>query len=410
MAAQSLKLQFPNEKGVLLAARLELPARPPRAYALFAHCFTCSKDIAAATRISRGLCAEGIAVLRFDFTGLGNSQGDFANTNFSSNVADLLSAAEHLRQRYEAPRLLIGHSLGGAAVLSAAPELESVLGVVTIGAPSDPGHLKHLFVPGAHELETRGETTVQLGGRSFSIQQQFIEDLDRQRLSDRIGNLGAALLILHAPDDDIVELDHARRIYAQAKHPKSFLTLDGADHLLASKRDSDYAAQIIAAWASRYLPPEEDEGHGKEGEVTVREEAGGLAQTIEAGRHLLRADEPTRVQGGGDTGPTPYDLLLASLGACTSMTLRMYANHKKWPLESVSVGLRHSKVHAQDCQDCESSSSKVDRIDRELSLAGPLSDEQRTRLMEIADRCPVHRTLENEKEIRTTLLPATEDD
>ena len=410
MKAKSEKIIFPNGRGQDLAARLELPPGRPRAYAVFAHCFTCSKDIAAASRVSRRLGSRGFAVLRFDFTGLGGSEGDFANTNFSSNVADLLAAIAHLREHHEAPRLLIGHSLGGAAVLAAAADVPEARAVVTIGAPSDVAHLRHLFQDDLAAIEAQGSARVRIAGREFTIKKEFVDDLDEHRLNARIRAMDQALLILHAPADEVVDVDHARRIYAAANHPKSFLSLDGADHLLSRRVDSDYVGEVVAAWAARYLPAlaeeQEDEAVAPEGLVEVTELDGGLAQEVHAGRHVFAADEPRSV-GGTDTGPTPYDLLLAALGACTTMTLRMYARRKDWPLQGVSARLRHGKIHARDCERCESDESRVDRIERELVLEGPLSDEQRARLLEIADRCPVHRTLMGAKEIVTRAVEGT---
>ena len=408
MPNKSLKLVFPNSKGEELAANLELPAGPPAAFAVFAHCFTCSRNIHAASRISRALCQRGIAVLRFDFTGLGSSEGDFANTNFSSNVEDLLSAAEALRERYQAPALLVGHSLGGAAVLVAGSRIPEVRAVATLAAPSDTEHLLGLFDADLAAIERDGRAEVNLAGRRFPITKQFVDDVSATRLSDSIRVLARPLLILHSPTDELVDIDHARRIYEAARHPKSFIALDGADHLLSREPDSEYVATQIAAWASRYIQVEaaasDAPSHGsEEGVVWVEEKGTPYANHVFTSGHTLTADEPESV-GGGDSGPNPYEYLLAALGSCTSMTLRMYANHKGWPLEHVAVRLRHSKIHAADCESCESDSGKIDRIERELDLRGPLQPEQLERLLEIADRCPVHRTLMGDKEIRTRLL------
>ena len=398
------RLEFDNGRGAQLAARLELPAGEPRAWALFAHCFTCGKDIAAATRISRALCQRGFAVLRFDFTGLGSSGGDFANESFSSNLEDLQAAAGYLREHHRAPSLLIGHSLGGAAVLAVASEIPEVQAVVTLGAPSDPTHVEHLIQDDVETIRREGRANVNIAGRTFPIGRQFVEDLEERKQAERIGRIEQALLVLHSPQDDIVPIDHARRIYQAAVHPKSFVTLDGADHLLSKRQDADYVADVIAAWSSRYLPAEEVDAPDTppEGVVRVVEQGGSYTNDVLAGRHRLLADEPTSV-GGADLGPNPYQYLLAAMGTCTSMTLRMYANHKGWPLEGVQVDLTHAKIHAEDCAACESETGKVDRIERVLTVEGPLSDEQRARLLEIADRCPVHRTLEGEKEILTRL-------
>ncbi|KQO05854.1 osmotically inducible protein C [Agreia sp. Leaf244] len=396
----------------MLAARLDLPESAPRAYALFAHCFTCSKDVFAAARISRSLTDFGIAVLRFDFTGLGNSGGEFANTNFSSNIDDLDRAASFLRTHYAAPTLLIGHSLGGAAVLAVAHRIPEVRAVATIGAPADPDHVIRLLLDSRAEIEASGEAEVQLAGRTFRIRQQFLDDISAQPQAERIHGLNAALLVMHSPVDTTVDVDNARRIFDAARHPKSFISIDGADHLLTKSEDSTFTAATLAAWASRYAfdpvsepvdPSPAD--NPSEGLVVVSEsDAGGLAQSIVIGRHRVTADEPRPI--GGDSGPSPYDLLLASLGACTSMTLRLYAEKKKWPLGKISVTLRHSRVHAQDCVDCETTSGQVDRIERVIHLEGDLDDDQRRRLREIADKCPVHRTLQSEVIIETTVGPA----
>jgi len=395
----------PGAPPARLAGRLELPPGKPRAYAVFAHCFTCSKDLAAAVRISRALGRRGIACLRFDFTGLGESEGSFEDSGFSANVRDLLAAADWLRKEHEAPTLLVGHSLGGAAVLAAAPELPEVRAVVTIGAPSSPEHVRHLFRGREEEIEREGRARVAIAGREFTVSREFLDDLDDQRLGEKVRGMKRALLVLHSPQDTVVGIDEARRIYEAALHPKSFLSLDGMDHLLSRREDAEYVAEVVGAWVSRYLPdPEESETSEasdarEEGAVVVSERDGGLAQDVTMGRHALQADEPTKVPGGTDTGPTPYDLLLAALGACTSMTLRMYARHKELPLESVSVRLSHSRIHAEDCASCETKEGRVDRIEIELDLAGELTPEQRERMVEIAHRCPVHRTLVGEKEM-----------
>jgi uncharacterized OsmC-like protein/alpha/beta superfamily hydrolase len=406
---RSEKVEFEGSQGGLLAARLELPDGPPRAYALFAHCFTCSKDVFAAARIAGGLAESGIAVLRFDFTGLGASEGDFANTNFSSNVEDLLRAAAFLGERHEAPSLLVGHSLGGAAVLAAAGRIASVKAVATIAAPADPGHVAHLLAEARPEIEAAGEAEVVLAGRSFRIRKQFLEDIEGQRLTDAIARLRKALLIFHAPRDEVVGIDNASAIFRAAKHPKSFVSLDGADHLLTWHEDARYVATVLAAWATRYLPDLKAAEAPREhdvvthGNVLVRETGKGpFQQEVLAAGHRLLADEPVSV-GGTDTGMSPYELLLASLGACTAMTIRMYADRKALPLDRVSVRLHHEKIHAEDCADCETREGRIDEIERTIELTGDLDDAQRQRLLEISEKCPVHRTLHSEIKIRTRL-------
>ena len=401
------QFDFQGTGGLALSGRLETPEGAPTAYAVFAHCFTCGKDARAATRIARKLAALGIATLRFDFTGLGGSEGELANAGFTSNIEDLVAAADHLRKNRMAPSLLVGHSLGGAAVLAAAGRIPEVKAVATIGAPFDAAHVLHLFgdqLPAARESEA---AEVQIGGRAFRIGGSFVEDLARQDQGSRIGSLRRSLLILHAPGDSTVGIDNASQIFIKARHPKSFVSLDGADHLLTDPRDAEYAASVIAAWASRYLGSDAGTAQAAAdaspagARVVVEETGQGKFQNqIRIGRHTLIADEPANV-GGLDSGPGPYDFLLAGLGACTAMTIRLYADKKRWPLRRVRVGLDHDKVHAQDCADCETREGKVDEITRTIALEGDLDMEQRTRILEIADKCPVHRTLHSEIKIRT---------
>lgn len=404
------KLQFPGHTGEMLAARLDTPDDTPHAYALFAHCFTCSKDIFAASRISASLVERGFAVLRFDFTGLGMSEGEFANTNFSSNVTDLVMAADFLREKHAAPTLLIGHSLGGAAVLAAASEIDEVRAVVTIGAPAEPAHVKTQLGDKIDLIRKHGELEVQLGGRPFRIQKQFLDDLNANTIGDRVHNLGKALLVMHSPVDETVGIDNARQLFEAARHPKSFVSLDDADHLLRKRPDAEYAASVLAAWAARYLPeilasPDEpaQDTPLQEGQVEVVETgAGQFANQVRAGSHRMLADEPSRM-GGTDTGPSPYDYLLAALGTCTSMTLRMYAQRKKLALDKVSVRLSHQRIHAEDCVDCDSKQGQIAEIQRVIDLQGDLSAAERASLMAIADKCPVHRTLEREIKVRSRL-------
>lgn len=387
----------------MLAARLDTPEGTPKAVALFAHCFTCSKDIAAARRVAAGLADNGIAVLRFDFTGIGHSEGSFETTTFSSNVADLHAATEELARRDMVPSLLIGHSLGGAAVLRAAPDMPNIKGVVTIGAPADPGHVAHNFGAAISKIEKDGVAEVQLGGRALRIGKNFLDDIASEDLQPSLASLQAALLVLHAPLDSVVGIENASEIFVGAKHPKSFVTLDNADHLLSRKGDADYAAELITAWSRRYIPMAEDTQPAVEaapdGALRVTEtDPKGFAQAITSGSHSLIADEPVKF-GGTDTGPTPYGLVSAGLGACTSMTIRMYARRKGWPLETVMVDVDHGKCHAADSENGD----KIDCFTRTIHLTGDLDAEQRTRLLEIADKCPVHKTLERTNEIKTML-------
>ncbi|HVX91811.1 MAG TPA: alpha/beta fold hydrolase [Xanthobacteraceae bacterium] len=398
------RLEFPNAEGERLAALLDMPTGAPRAYALFAHCFTCGKDVHAARRIAEALTALGIAVLRFDFTGLGSSEGEFANTDFSSSVADLVAAAAHLRQTRMAPAILIGHSLGGAAVLAAAVDVPEARAVVTLAAPADPAHVTGLFRDHLAEIEARGEVEVALAGRPFRIRRTFLADVSRQSLDKHVAGLRKALLIFHSPTDEIVGIDNASHIFTTARHPKSFVSLAGADHLLSRRNDAVYVANVLAAWVERYLEaaPRADAKSGSDPHVVVVRETrrGRFQQEVSVGAHRFIADEPMDV-GGLDSGPNPYDLLLAGLGSCTAMTLRLYAERKGLALERVSVSLRHSKIHAADCETCETREGMVDRIEREIAFAGTLDADERRRLLEIADRCPVHRTLTSEIDIRT---------
>jgi len=401
-------ITFPGAGGEELAGRLELPVDgEPAAYALFAHCFTCSKDLKAAVRLTRALAGERIGVLRFDFTGLGESEGDFADTNFSSNVEDLVAAARFMEAELEAPGILVGHSLGGAAVLHAAGRLPSVRAVATLGAPADPGHVLQHVEDSREEIERAGQARVTLAGRSFTIRKQFLDDLEEASMREAVEGLDRALMLFHSPVDRIVGIENAARIYEMARHPKSFVSLDRADHLLTDEEESRWVGRLLASWASKYVDLPEPESVPEElvdrDRVVVRTGASGFRTDVVARGHPLVADEPESV-GGTDEGPTPYDLLTAGLGACTSMTLRMYADRKDWPLEGVTVRLKHRKVHRQDCEaDCGDGDERLDRMRRIIDLEGALDADQRARLLEIADRCPVHRTLEGCVDVETEL-------
>lgn len=403
---QFKKLEFENKSGQKLSARLDLPlAGKPVAYALFAHCFTCSKNLKAIAHISRALTREGVAVMRFDFTGLGESEGDFGETNFSSNVGDLITAAQFMDANFEAPKILIGHSFGGAAVLQAAAKIPSSVAVVTIAAPADPGHVKHALGSSQDTIERRGEAEVNLAGRTFKIKKQFLDDLEFVNMQETLRHLNRALLILHSPIDDIVGIENAAQIFQAARHPKSFISLDKADHLLSNLRDSRYVGNLIAAWSLKYLNgsrTEAAESGAVDEYVVTRTGPSGYLTDIMVNNHNLIADEPLDV-GGTNLGPSPFEYLTSALGACTSMTLRMYADRKQWPLESINVKLKHKKIAANECESCETRQSMIDQFDREIELEGPLDDGQKKRLLQIADRCPVHRTLKSEIIINTKL-------
>ena len=400
------RITFPNQSGDQLAAALELPDRQPRAYAIFAHCFTCGKDIAAATRISRTLAASGFAVLRFDFTGLGGSEGDFGNTNFTSNVEDLVSAADYLRREHAAPQLLIGHSLGGTAMLRAAAQIGESAAVVTIGAPAAPAHVIGQFAAQTDVIETAGSAQVELGGKVFSISRDFLNDAKANTVLSGLANLKKALLVLHAPFDAIVPVSQATEIFGAAKHPKSFVSLDNADHLVSKIEDAQYVADVISAWSKRYItaPASDSSPEVAGGEVFIDEGNLRFLRHVSSDDHAWLADEPKRV-GGDNLGPDPYEHLLASLGTCTSMTIRMYANRKKIPLESVRVQLRHTREHAEDSAESDVRNNQMDKLQREISFTGSLDDAQRARLMQIADRCPVHKTLVGDLRIETIESP-----
>ena len=410
------KFEFKNQNGETLAGTLEEPiAGSVKGVALFAHCFSCGKNVLAASRVSRGLRELGFSVLRFDFTGLGESEGEFANTNFSTNVEDLRSAIDAMRSQNMAPQILIGHSLGGAAVLFLADEIEEVKLVATIGAPSEPKHVVHLFNETAIEkIEQTGQAEISLGGRPFTIKKQFIDDVTETSVLKKLGSSNKPLLICHSPIDSVVGINQAQKIYRAANHPKSFVSLDAADHLLTNKNDANFVASLVANWAARYLGDdagaatdsnsESDDHHGG---VTVTERNQVFTQDVTAGRHHLVADEPTSV-GGDDLGVTPYDLLLAALGTCTSMTLRMYAKRKGLEVEKIKVKLQHNRIHASDCESCEDQTGKVDQIRRLIRIEGDLTDKQRNRMLEIADMCPVHRTLHNQKQITSEFMDADE--
>lgn len=401
------KLFFENKEGIRLAANLVIPLdKVPVYYAIFAHCFTCSKNFKAVNNISRTLANSGVAVLSFDFTGLGQSEGEFEDTHFSSNVEDLISAAKFLEREYEAPALLIGHSLGGAAVLYASAQLDSVKAVVTIGSPSEPTHVRKIFKESVEEIIKKGSATVNIGGTEFTITKNFIENLEKNSLTKLLKNLRKSFLFIHSPQDKIVDISNAASLYEAAHHPKSFISIDGADHLVSKKEDSQYVGNVIASWSTRYFPADAEKpiaGNDIEGhEVRVRLTGKGFTTEVKTPTHHLTADEP-EAMGGEDLGPTPYDLLMASLGSCTAMTLRMYADRKKWSLEEITVFLNHDKIHVKDIENCKDEAAKISRFQRIIYVEGDLDDKQRTKLLEIANKCPVHRTLQETIKIETEI-------
>ncbi len=403
------KITFPGAYGDMLAARLDMPAGPVRAYALFAHCFTGSKDIFAASRIATALAERGFAVLRFDFTGLGASGGEFANTTFSSNVQDLRMAADYMRANFRAPDLLIGHSLGGAAVLAVAGDIPEARAVATIGAPSDAAHVMHNFHGHLDEIRATGQAEVTLGGRKFTIKREFLEDLEKTRLDERIRKMNQALFVLHSPVDDVVGIENAAHIYGAAKHPKSFISLNDADHLLTRREDATYVAEVLSAAAARYIPSavqvsEQPDATGEA--VTVSETGQGKFQnSVQVGGNFwMFADEPASV-GGLASGPSPYDFLKIGLGACTTMTLRMYAERRGIDVGQISTKVTLNRRHADDARECvdDGLAGKLDTFTREIEFDGPVDAEIEARLLKVAERCPVHQTLEGRAIISTKL-------
>lgn len=401
------RVTFSGVSGAMLAGRLDIPDGSIAGYALFAHCFTCSKDLRAVRLIAEALGRAGVAVLRFDFTGLGSSEGEFASTNFTSNIGDLLSAADYLRQNFEAPSVLIGHSLGGAAVLAVAKDVPEARAVVTIGAPADVSHVLNNIGSSLEEIERAGEAEVEISGRKFLIRKQFVDDARGQPISEAVKLMKKPLLILHSPLDQIVGIENATDIFLAARHPKSFVSLDKADHLLSDAKDAEYVGQVVAGWLARYLPSRSTTQTEEFSGVRVSETGEGKYQNrVLTGRHRLLADEPESV-GGLDTGPSPYDFLSIALGACTSMTLRIYSAQKKLALGRISVDVTHDKIHAKDCEDCtdevRGSDRRIDLFRRVISVEGEMTDELRAKILEIADKCPVHRTLVASSKIQTNV-------
>ncbi len=399
------KVTFINNVGQTLSGRLELPVdQHPHNFVLFAHCFTCNKNLGAVRNISRSLTMKGFGVLRFDFTGLGESEGDFADTNFSGNVEDLIAAADYLAREHQTPTLLVGHSLGGAAAIFAGAEIESIKAVVTIGAPSNPKHVSHLLKSSIEEIEADGKAIVNLSGRDFTIKKQFLDDLKTKSLPDVAKNLGKALLVMHSPQDTTVEIKNAEEIYLAAKHPKSFVTLDGADHLLMRKQDSLYVGTVIAGWSSRYVDiPETLQLKTNHHVVASLDDSEGYTTQMKVGDHYMIADEPESV-GGNNFGPTPYELVSAGLSACTAMTIKMYVARKGWDLKNVEVHTSYDKKHIVDCENCENDTAKIDTFEREIKLEGNLDEKQIARILQIADKCPVHKTLHSETQVLTKLI------
>lgn len=400
---KKIDVSFKNAEGQELKGVLDLPLNEtPDKFAIFAHCFTCNKNFHAPSNISRSLASQGYGVLRFDFTGLGDSEGSFEDTNFSGNVEDLISAAEFLKENYHSPSMIIGHSLGGAAALFASKEIESIKCMVTINAPSNLSHVKKHFESSMEEIEEQGFANIKIGGRGFRIKKHFVDDLDKNENATALQEIKKALLIIHSPQDKIVSIEHAEELYRSAWHPKSFVSLDGADHMLSDRKDSEYTGNLIAAWASRYIESTNIEELSTDHEVVANLGKEGFTTQIKAGNHNLVADEPPKV-GGSDLGPTPYELVSAGLAACTSMTIQMYARRKKWEIDNVETHVSYSKKHAEDCENCETSDARIDTFEREISLKGDLDEKKIKRLLEIADKCPVHKTLSTTGSIHTKL-------
>ena len=404
----SIKLNIQNKKGHKLQAFLELPAdQKPQYYAIFAHCFTCSSALGAVKNISRSLTSHGFGVVRFDFTGLGRSEGEFAESYFSANVDDLIAVNDYLKAHYQAPSLLVGHSLGGAAVIVAASKLENIKAVATVGAPATVSHVTHLFSHGIEEVKKKGEVEVNIGGRPFKINQEFVEDFGKIDLPEITKNLRKPLLIMHAPFDQIVGIDNAHKLYHDAHHPKSFVSLDDADHLLSNSKDSMYVGNVIGTWVQRYFEQQDNTMLDTKGEQLVAHLniiEDNFTTSIQTKKHHFIADEPASI-GGNDFGPSPYDYLSAGLAACTVMTLKMYAQRKKWDLQEVYAYITYSKKHSDDLiLDLETSPTRIDHLQKRLKFVGNLDEKQKSRLKEIASRCPVHKTLQTEVIIETELI------
>ncbi len=399
----SKKVFFDNGRGQKLAAKVELPLmQPPYPFAVFSHVFTGNKNLTAVRHISRGLTMNGIAVLRFDFTGLGESEGDFADTNFSTNVEDLHAASKYLADHYQAPSIIIGHSLGGAAAIFAGSQIDSISAIATIGAPSDPEHVSHLLASGMDEIEKLGQATIKVDGRDFVIKKQFLDDLKNKDLKNILHKLEKAILILHSPQDGVVEIENAAKIYHHAIHPKSFVTLNNADHMLSNKNDAFYTGNVIASWVKRYLKAIEKDKITTDKQVVARLKGDNYTTEIVAGKHGILADESEKV-GGNDFGPSPYELLCASLGACTSMTIQMYARHQDWDIEEVRTHLSYQRDYAEDCENCNDKDRYLEKLERVIEIKGDLNPVQKNKLLEIADESPVYKTLKANIVINTKL-------
>lgn len=399
------KVLFKNKNNQELEGRLELPANQhPHNYVLFAHCFTGSKNFSTVVDISRSLTSEGFAVLRFDFTGLGDSEGEFENTNFSHNIDDLIAASDFLSKNYEAPTLIVGHSFGGTAAIYASDKLENIKAVATIGSPADPDHVKHLLKNDLEEIQKTGKAIVNIGGRNFTINKSFLDDLENKAYDKILEELHKPILIFHSPQDKIVPIKCAETLYKAARHPKSFISLAGANHLLTNEKDANYVGKVCAAWAKRYLEiPEEDELKSKDEVVASLGQTDGFTTKMKLGKHYITADEPTSF-GGNDFGPNPYELVSAGLSACTAMTVQQYAKRKKWPLENIEVHVNYGRKHELDCDNCSEETAKISTFVRTIKLTGNLDENQTKKILEIADKCPVHKTLISKIQIETKLL------
>ncbi len=398
----TLQLKIENRKGLKLRAYLELPAnQKPNHFAIFAHCFSCNSNFSAVRNISRSLSNHGFGVLRFDFTGLGRSEGEFAESHFSANVEDLLDVSNYLEKHYKAPSLLVGHSLGGAAVIVAGSKLNSIKAIATIGAPATVGHVTHLFSHAIEEVAQKGEVEVKIGGRPFKINEEFVANFSKTNLPKITKELRKPILVMHAPFDKVVGIDNAHEIYHNAMHPKSFISLDDADHLLTKPTDSIYVGNMIGTWVDKYFPPEDNkmiatEGEQLVGHLNILED--NFTTSIQTKKHSFIADEPASI-GGDDFGPSPYDYLSASLAACTVMTLKMYAQRKQWDLQEVFVYITYSKKHSDELDINIETTKQIDHLNKKLKFIGNLDEKQKQRLKEIASKCPVHKTL-----ITTTII------
>lgn len=405
MIKSSQKITFENSRGEKLSARIAFPIdRKPHNFAVFANCFTSNKNFKAIRYITQSLTAEGFGVLSFDFTGLGESEGNFAGTAFSSSVDDLICAANYLKENYVAPTLIVGHSLGGAAVILAASQVDEIKAVVTSGTPSARQHVRNLLKSGIEEIEENGVAEVDIGGRPFTVKKEFIDDLVNQKLPGVVKQIRKSYLGLHSAQDTIVGIENESELYLAVRHPRSFISPDGADHLLSKEKDACCAGDLIVTWAKRYVEiPEIEELSTQSRVVAYLDTSEKFTTHIKADQRSLIADEPENF-GANVFGPSPYQLVASGLATCTLMTLHLYAELKKWDLQEVFRHIRHETTHLEDWKDCENPKAQIDKFTRDLELIGDLDVEQKQKLLEVSGKCPVHQPPENVAHIETRMI------